>query len=54
MTSTRMKRTRSTAEWNATTMDPEEKRLRGEERVKRRKMALMFAYSGVGYFGLQR
>uniref|UniRef100_A0A8D9ES90 Pseudouridylate synthase 1 homolog n=1 Tax=Cacopsylla melanoneura TaxID=428564 RepID=A0A8D9ES90_9HEMI len=52
MTSTRMKRTRNTAEWNA--LDPEEKRLKAEERVKRRKMAMMFAYSGVGYLGLQR
>ncbi|KAL1460660.1 hypothetical protein WDU94_012621 [Cyamophila willieti] len=54
MASTRMKRTRSTAEWNATTLDPEEKRLKAEERIKRRKMAMMFAYSGVGYLGLQR
>ncbi|KAI5705848.1 hypothetical protein M8J75_002335 [Diaphorina citri] len=52
-TSTRMKRTRSTADPNATT-DAEDKRMKTEERVKRRKMAMMFAYSGVGYFGLQR
>ncbi|XP_026679837.1 tRNA pseudouridine synthase A [Diaphorina citri] len=45
--------TRSTADPNATT-DAEDKRMKTEERVKRRKMAMMFAYSGVGYFGLQR
>lgn len=55
-TTTRMKRYRSTttADPDATT-DHNEKRAKEEfVRVKRRKVAMMFAYSGVGYFGLQR
>lgn len=52
-TTTRMKRFRSTADPDAT-LDHEDKKLKHEERIKKKKVAMMFAYSGVGYFGLQR